>query len=230
MGIDTTVFTFFVLIVIYVVFSEIFTVLFRLTGLKAEKAKFQVVSMITNSGFTTKESELILTSSLRRKLARASMVFGYLFAITAVSLFVNLLRILGTESYTYNSLFYGALLLLILALLAKSKHFVNFFDKCIEFFAKKYTKSEKRNYLKVYDIMNDKLIAEVKILDLPEILNGKPIIDLDFRNRFSLNILLIKRQDYTIDKITLTETIKENDTVLLYGSEEKILSLFNCFT
>jgi Trk-type K+ transport system membrane component len=46
-------------IVIFLIVVEVITVLFKLTGLSEEKARFQVISLLTGSGFTTKEAELI---------------------------------------------------------------------------------------------------------------------------------------------------------------------------
>ena len=47
---------FAILILLYWVISEAFTVFFRLIGLPEEKARFQVVSLLTGCGFTTHES------------------------------------------------------------------------------------------------------------------------------------------------------------------------------
>ncbi|MBU4542150.1 MAG: hypothetical protein KJ774_13160 [Firmicutes bacterium] len=79
MSFNLSLVSFFVLIIAYFIVVEIFTVLFRLTGLREDKARFQAVSCMTNSGFTTRESELILNSTVRRNLARVMMLFGYLF-------------------------------------------------------------------------------------------------------------------------------------------------------
>lgn len=65
-------------ILLYWVIAELFTFFFRLTGLPAERARFQVVSLLTGTGFTTRESEIVLTSRMRRRLARVTMLFGYL--------------------------------------------------------------------------------------------------------------------------------------------------------
>ena len=77
------------IILLYWVITELFTFFFRLTGLPAEKARFQVISLLTGTGFTTRESEMILSSRRRRRLARATMLFGYVFNITIVSAFIN---------------------------------------------------------------------------------------------------------------------------------------------
>lgn len=76
-------------ILVYWVIAELFTFFFRLTGLTAERARFQVTSLLTGTGFTTKESEIIMTSPRRRRLARATMLFGYVFTVTIVSALIN---------------------------------------------------------------------------------------------------------------------------------------------
>ncbi len=228
MGNHLSIISFFIMIIAYIGVVEVFTVLFRLTGLKPEKARFQVVSLITNSGFTTKESELILTSMPRRRLARTVMLFGYLFAVTAVSLFVNLLFRMGSENFSYITLLYAVTGLAVFAMLLRSKWAIRKFDVAVEYLVRKYTRSENRNYMRVLEVMDNKLIAEIKIYDLPEVLREKTLFELDFRRRFDLNVLLIRRDKTIIDPIYPEETLRERDTVLLYGSNEKIVELFNC--
>ena len=82
---------FVIFVIIYVVISDIITVFFRLTGLTEENARFQVISLLTNSGFTTRESEAIVSSKVRRRLARATMLFGYAFTVTIVMLKLKIL-------------------------------------------------------------------------------------------------------------------------------------------
>ncbi len=57
---------FSVIILIYLVITELFTILFRFTGLPDERARFQVISLLTGCGYTTKESEMFLSNRRRR--------------------------------------------------------------------------------------------------------------------------------------------------------------------
>ena len=93
---------FALIILLYWIISELFTIFFRFTGLPDEKARFQVISLLTGCGFTTRESEMILSSRPRRRLARVTMLFGYVFNITIVSAFINVflsLKISQVEGY-----------------------------------------------------------------------------------------------------------------------------------
>ena len=89
MDITLALLLFSFIILLYWVITELFTFFFRLTGLPAEKARFQVISLLTGTGFTTRESEIVLTSRQRRRLARITMLFGYVFNVTIVSAFIN---------------------------------------------------------------------------------------------------------------------------------------------
>ena len=80
---------FSLIILIYWVITELFTILFRFTGLPDERARFQVISLLTGCGYTTRESEMFLSNRQRRRLARVTMLFGYVFNITIVSTLVN---------------------------------------------------------------------------------------------------------------------------------------------
>lgn len=86
-----TVATFIICLAIFLVVIDIFAILFRLTGMTIEKARFQVISLLTGTGYTTKESELIAQHPTRRKLASALMVTSYVSTLTFISFLVNML-------------------------------------------------------------------------------------------------------------------------------------------
>ena len=90
---------FVALIAIYALISEFFAVLFRFTGVSISKAGFQVPSLLTGCGFTTTESEILLSSPLRRKLARVTMLFGYTFNVTIVSALINIFLSLSKAEF-----------------------------------------------------------------------------------------------------------------------------------
>ncbi len=71
MDIYMTLTLFSLVIVLYWIITELFTLLFRFTGLPDERARFQVISLLTGCGFTTRESEMILSSRPGEKPAAA---------------------------------------------------------------------------------------------------------------------------------------------------------------
>ncbi|MGV8907080.1 MAG: TrkA C-terminal domain-containing protein [Acetobacterium sp.] len=227
MGFNLSLISFFILIITYLTVLEIFTVLFRLTGLREDKARFQAISCMTNSGFTTKESELIINSVARRKLARMMMVFGYLFAVTGVSILVNLfIRSSGTQINWWTML-YSTVFLIIMIIFTRSKWIIRKFDRLVEILAKNKPKGPLCNNVRILEMFHDKLIAEVFVTCVPHEIIGKTLIDVNFRHNYKLNVLLIKRGNITMDHVIATDQIMQGDRVFIYGSRDKILELFN---
>ena len=60
-------------------------VAFQLTGLEWSLAKFQALSCFSGTGFTTKESELIVSNLQRRRIASFLMVLGNAGLVTMVA-------------------------------------------------------------------------------------------------------------------------------------------------
>lgn len=102
-------------ILIYWVITELFTMLFRFTGLPDERARFQVISLLTGCGYTTKESEMFLSTRRRRRLARVTMLFGYVFNVTIVSAFINVF--LSFSRSEIESFFFGMIIPLAVAVI-----------------------------------------------------------------------------------------------------------------
>jgi hypothetical protein len=55
-------------IIVYYLLINLFSILFRITGLPKEKAGFQAVSLLTNAGYTTGESEIVVSEKTRRRI------------------------------------------------------------------------------------------------------------------------------------------------------------------
>jgi len=79
-------------LVISIVVVRIGAVAFNLTGLEWRIAKFQALSCFSWTGFTTRESELVLASPLRRKIATYLIVLGHAGIVAMVATFANSLR------------------------------------------------------------------------------------------------------------------------------------------
>jgi hypothetical protein len=102
MNIYVSIALFILIVMLYMVISELFTILFRFTGLPDEKARFQVLSLLTGCGFTTRESEMVLSTRSRRRLARIMMLFGYVFNITFISALINVFITLKASERTLH--------------------------------------------------------------------------------------------------------------------------------
>ncbi|AQM60018.1 TrkA C-terminal domain-containing protein [Clostridium baratii] len=83
--------TFLMFGTIFIVVVNICSILLRLTGMPIKKARFQVVSLLTSTGFTTRESEMIVQHPVRRKIASWLMIVSYVSTATFISFFVTMI-------------------------------------------------------------------------------------------------------------------------------------------
>ena len=74
MSLTSSIFLIITVFLIYYVLIHIYTLFLRVTGLTKEKARFQSISLLTNAGFTTSESEIITLERRRRAIAKSAML------------------------------------------------------------------------------------------------------------------------------------------------------------
>ncbi len=212
---------FLLLCFIFFLIIEITTVMFKLTGLPEEKARFQVISLLTSSGFTTKESELITQHPSRRKLAQGVMIIGYIGYLTGISFLINIIRTsLSVENVIILLCFF-----IIALFLLKNKIFLRVLDNIIEkILLKRPFKSQHKMYklinrAKGYGVFNitleeDSTLIGVSLMDS----NLKPhkiiILNIDKGNRF----IGFPKRDYILEN---------GDNILLYGKVEEVNKVFN---
>jgi hypothetical protein len=83
---------FIVVVIVSFIVVRIGAIAFQLTGLTWPQAKFQALSCFTGTGFTTRESELIVGNSQRRKVASIMMVLGNAGLVVLIATFANSLQ------------------------------------------------------------------------------------------------------------------------------------------
>lgn len=219
---------FAILILLYWIITEVFTVLFRLIGLPEEKARFQVVSILTGTGFTTRESEVMLSTRQRRRLARVTMLFGYVFNISIVSAFINLFVSVGETQLGH---FVLSMLIPIFAaaavLLLIRYHRVRLWlDRLIERIANRYSNGQSSNSVTVVDQMGNQTIARVTLHKVPDFLAEKPLAKTGLRAAHNLIVLMVEREDGTHENPVAKTVFRDGDRVTVFGDFKEILIVF----
>lgn len=213
----------------YILMIQIFTVLFRLTGLTREKARFQVISLLTNSGYTTNESELITNNRSRRKIAKFAMISGTVFNVVIASLFINILITINSqdkiESLKIMGIAIGSFvgLMIILRLPFVKRGIERLIEKIITKIKKK---KMLNNIITVMDSYGKKSIVEVYISHLPKELEGKSIEQSPIRSRYNINILTIQRNSKIVN-VKKDTMIQKGDRVVMFGNTANIRELFD---
>ena len=221
----SAVIVFNLLIFIYQIIIEIFSAIFRIEGIQIDKARFQVISILTGTGFTTSESELMVSTKRRRKITQIMILFSYIFNISIVSTIVNIL-LSGNNSTFIEILICICLTLINLVLLIclnKSTKIRRLFDNIIINIDNKKT-YKKINPVSIYDYYGNKVLAEINITNL----NSK-IIDLDVKNlqdKYDIKLLVIKRNGNIISEFNKNAKLKNKDILLVFGDIKIIKKLF----
>lgn len=228
MSVEISVILIMGFIIIYAILIQVYTVLFRITGLTKEKAKFQVTSLLTNSGFTTTESEIIAEDKTRRKIARAAMITGYSFSVLIVSLVINLLLKLRDDVQT-NTLYVIGIafaIFLVSFIFLKIPFVSKFLEKIIETVGGKIiSRGRVDNVVTPLDVYGKDAIVEVFIHHLPEFMVDKTLNDCKLKDLYGMNVLMIKRSNDVIS-VTKDTIIEKNDIIIVFGPYKKIKEIF----
>jgi hypothetical protein len=116
----------FLFIFLYIIFIylilEISVALLVTTGLEVEIARFQVVSMLTATGFTTDESELIARHPIRRKISIFLILFG-VFSLAVMISFISaiLIKDFRIQQLVLVTAFFGIILALVKNIAIRNK-------------------------------------------------------------------------------------------------------------
>ncbi|MGL5174751.1 MAG: TrkA C-terminal domain-containing protein [Cetobacterium sp.] len=229
MSTDFAILAFFSLMLAYLLICEIFTILFRLTGLTEETARFQVISMLTTCGFTTVESELITSSRKRKKLAFITILFGYIFSVTIVSMVINFFMRLSDENslqIILKAILAIIFIIIIWYILLKVNFVKTRFDKIISRFGVKAMFKNQNNPIMVLAIFKSEVIAEVTITNLPEELIDTKLKDSYIRLHYNLQILTVIKPNDESTPVTGDTILENNDKVIIFGTLKNIKKLF----
>ena len=229
MGLITSVILILAFIVIYVVVIQIYAVLFRITGLTKEKAHFQAISLLTNSGFTTSESEIITSDRFRRRIAIAAMINGYAFSVIIVSLIINVILSLkeDLQDQTLIVMLYAFGIFVVLIIITQIPFIKRLFEKFIQFIATKVLRRNKNeNIIIMLDNYGRDSMAEVYLNRVPEFMVDVPLIEMKIKEKYRLNVLMLKRNNKVID-VNKDTIFKKGDRLVVFGSTASINNVFN---
>ena len=218
---------FSVIILIYWVISELFAMLFRFTGLPAEKARFQVISLLTGCGFTTHESEMLLTNRPRRRLARITMLFGYVFNITIMSMLINVLLSIDLEKITnLFSILIPLLAVAVIIVFMRVPKVLAWGDRLMERLAGRLTHSGSKNTVLMLDTLGEDSIAQVTLHEVPEAFREKPLSKTGLRPNHNIMVMLIEKPGKNAKPAGANTVMEAGDKLTVFGDYRTISAVF----
>lgn len=227
MSIVAALILFDVLVIIYQILIEVFTILYRINGINLEISRFQVISLLTGTGFTTSESEGMTITKKRRKITQRIMFFSYIFNISIVSTFVTIFASTANATKEEIPICIGLTIFIILfiAIFYKTKIARKIIDKIVMTIIN-HRKIKKENFILVYDTYGNKVIAEIELKILSEKMKNKIIEEMGLKEKYKIQLLVLKRKGQVISEIYPNTTLQESDVAVVFGKMKDIKNAF----
>ena len=230
MNIVPALLLFSLVILLYWVITEMFTFFFRLTGLPTEKARFQVISMLTGTGFTTRESEIVMASRRRRRLGRATMLFGYAFNVTIVSAFINVFLSMKVIQVGYQ--FFGFLIplgtvaLIFICMRVPKIHAwgENLLQRIAD---RAIYRRETFNAVMQLDSIGAETIAQVTLRHIPEEYQGLSLAETRLSAETGILVMLVEHKGGKTMAARAGTVFEIGDKLTVFGNYKTICKTFH---
>ncbi len=230
MNIYTAFSLFSLTILVYSIITELFTILFRFTGLPDERARFQVISLLTGCGYTTKESEMFLSSRHRRRLARVTMLFGYVFNITIVSAFINVFLSLkfSQARHFYIGILIPLTAVAIIFVFMRVPRVRSWGDGVLQRLADRLTgRTDSFNTVLPLDYIGSDTIALVTLRFIPEMYQGVPLSETGLKTDTGILVMLVERPGHKAHPAGADTVFEFGDKITVFGPYSVICKVFH---
>ncbi len=222
-------------IIVSFVAIRIGAVAFHLTGLEWSLAKFQALSCFSGTGFTTKESELVVGHPQRRRIASVLMILGNAGFVTLIATFANSLRP-NTYLAQFKLPFFGIFLpswvapwanlaIIVFSLFVIYRFFTyrKVIEKFTNFLRERLIRKEIVKPLSFEEIIiatGGYGVSSVEVLSDSPIVN-KTLYEAALRN-YDINILAIEREKRIIPNPPAETKIVLGDRLICFGKLDNI--------
>lgn len=203
-----------ILLAISVIIIRVASVAMRLTGLPDNVSRFQCVSALTGTGFTTNEAEMIVNYPIRRRIVITLMLLGNLGLVSVTSTFIVAFietghdgpAILGQATILLSAI---ALTLLIMTNGTLDRWMTRFIGVALS----RTTDLEKRGYHRIFQLCDGYSIVE-------HTYHGENATALSEMDHHGLSLMAIRTAgSRRITAVQDDAQIQPDDTLILYGDD-----------
>ena len=173
---------------------------------------------------------MFLSSRARRRLARVTMLFGYVFNITIVSAFINVF--LSLKVSQLQNFFLG--ILIPLAAVAVIFVFIRvpkvraWGDHYLQKLADKLMdRGETFNTILLIDYIGTDSIAQVTLKHIPEQYLGIPLSEMGLRAETGLLVMLVERPGHKAEVAGANTVFHVGDRLTIFGNYSIICNSFH---
>lgn len=218
--------TVFIVILLSMLVNRVATIALTLTGMSRQAARFQARSALTGAGFTTLESEAVVSHPVRRRIVMTLMLLGSAGVVTVLA---SVMLTFASSASSRNGNTTLTLLALVagaagLLLLMKLRPVDRVVSRLIRWALARYTDLDVRDYAALLDVYGGFRVSELRIREhdwvadhsLQELrLNDEGII-----------VLGVQRPDGTYVGVPdRTTRLRAGDVLVIYGHGVRIAEL-----
>lgn len=118
-----------------------------------------------------------------------------------------------------------AINLFIIFVVRKSNFVIKFLDKLVLRISKSKIMTRGANII-VYNNFGNEVIAEVELSNMKSGMKNKSLKTLQLKQKFNIQILLIKRNEEIIESVNASTVLKEEDVLVVFGELKNIKKAF----
>jgi hypothetical protein len=204
--------------------TRIGTAALALTGISRELAYFQAFSAFSGVGFTTMESEQVVSHPVRRRILLSLMLAGNVGIVTGISSLILTFVQVGTPTEWASRLFLLVGGFAVLFLVAWSKWVDALLSRIIGWGLNRWTDLQIIDYESLLQISDGYAVLEIVVHE-HEWLANKTLSDLNLIQE-GVVVLGIKRQDDSyVGSPTKDSSVVPGDTLVLYGRRSLLAEL-----
>ena len=212
-------FSLLIIIVLSIIVVRIGAIALELTGLSPEVASFQAQSAFSGVGFTTQESEVIVSHPVRRKIIRILILLGGAGITSSIATLV--LTFVGQSRR--NIIIRGAILLAgigMIYLFAKSKYIYKIMKKIIVKTLEKYTSVRIYDYEQMLGLSKGYTISRITVRE-DSWLSGRQLKELKLEGALILAIYRkVNGEEKYIGAPSGNTVIQAGDVLICYSRQE----------
>ncbi|AIF68716.1 hypothetical protein PAP_01380 [Palaeococcus pacificus DY20341] len=217
----------FLLVILFsIIIVRIGAVALEMTGLSRDVASFQAHSAFSGAGFTTSESEYVVSHPVRRRIIRTLIFLGSAGITSAIATLV--LTFVGKSAEeAQTTVLFLALGLIVLFFFSRSKLIERIMRKIIRKALSRFTSLKIYDYHQLLGLSKGYSIAEIMVKKKSWLAN-KTLGELQLNKEGVLVLGIYRRingKDIFIGAPGSETKILPNDLLVCYGPEEVIFAL-----
>ncbi|MBU1999344.1 MAG: TrkA C-terminal domain-containing protein [Candidatus Omnitrophota bacterium] len=222
------IFGLLIIIAMSIIVVRIGAIALELTGISSEMASFQAQSAFSGVGYTTVESEAIVTHPVRRRIIRILILLGSAGVTTAIATLV--LAFVGQSEkslLTRGELLFAGLLGIFL--FARSKHIYSIMKTLITKALQKWTKLRIYDYEQLFGLGEGYAIAKITVKENNPFCD-KSIKELKPHLEKVLILAIYRKNGKKIEFIGAPHgdvVLEIDDELICYAKEDAISKIFS---